>query len=82
VNPPSRCQFTTCKETVLIRSYFTVDIGLPDGNVLHGIGLTEVWVCQEHEKLCREAQVTPGVTIRKSPEELVWIDNLDFLRFA
>ena len=77
-----RCQFATCKSTNTQLRHYTADIALASGSLWPAQDKTPIRTCPTCDRLFEDAERTTGVTIRLSPEDVAWIDNLDYLRFA
>jgi ribosomal protein S27AE len=93
----NECQFSACGVTVTIRAWVRAWQTLEVYHVDHESWPTlrervpssvledesqETWLCFEHEKQVRDARKRTSVTIRRSVEGWLWVDNLDHLRFA
>lgn len=90
------CQFSTCDTKVTIRAWVqavrSLDVVIVDHEVetLHEVQPTsyreadaqETWLCFEHNIQVRDAAKRPSLTVRRSVQGWLWIDNLEHLRFA
>lgn len=93
----STCQFSACDTKVTIRAWVrawqTLDVYHVDheswptlrevvpSSVLEDESL-ETWLCIEHDNQVKHARKRDSLTIRRTVEGWLWIDNLDHLRFA
>ena len=82
----SRCEFATCNSGFAIRGFFAVRHTLGNGLSIPEEEKKETWLCPPDDKLVRYAlskQMTDlGVTVRRTREGWVWIDNLMFIVYG
>ena len=82
--PPSKssgCWFATCDTKVSIRAWLKIQQTLTTGGSVMQ-GRAEAWLCFEHERQVKDALKRLAVTVRRSVEGWIWIDNIDQIRFA
>jgi hypothetical protein len=83
--PPSKnsgCWFVTCDTMVTIRAWLKIQQTLTTGASAMDDEAEETWLCFEHERQVKDALKRPSVTVRRSVEGWIWVDNIDHIRFA
>lgn len=76
------CQFSVCGTKVTIRAWVRAWLTYETGISVLEDESQETWLCFEHENQVRDARKRTSITIRRSVEGWLWVDNLDHLRFA
>lgn len=82
LEPPVTCQFSTCSGQLALKFYKRFSFLAGTEAILDELEPKETWLCIAHEALVEGAKKEPGITVLRTREGHIWIDNTMFVLFG